>query len=45
MTDAAYPRRHARAAAPRVLEALFPAPALLAGRLAASSVALYTREA
>jgi hypothetical protein len=27
-----------------VLEALFPTPALLAGRLAASSVALYTRD-
>ena len=27
-----------------VLEALFPAPTLLAGRLAASSVALYTRD-
>jgi hypothetical protein len=27
-----------------VLEALFPAPALLAGRLAASSVALYARD-
>ena len=29
---------------PAVLEALFPPPALLAGRLAASSVALYTRD-
>ena len=43
MTDAVRQRRPVRLPL-GVLEALFPPPALLAGRLAASSVALYTRD-
>ena len=44
MTDAVRSRQPPARLPPAVLEALFPPPALLDGRLAASSVALYTRD-